>query len=175
MNSISQRSKFTEVFLFRYLFFHIPSKKLKFGRGFVLSKMSCEDTYFAMCPNGWINSTGISYFTFCTTLCVVRCQSKNAAFKKHSLSFTGDMRHNHKAARKQQNNLPIQSKSIIIGTVGAMGVGIGKDQWESKYSETIPGRRCDKFFLRTWDSSHLHGDVYCLNQWNSTSRSFNII
>lgn len=93
----------------------------------------------------------ISYFTFSTTLGMVRCQSKNAAFKKHSLFFTGDMRHIHKTARKQ-NNLPFQSKSIIIGTIGAMGIGIGKDQnikWESKYSEKILGRRFDKLFLRT--------------------------
>lgn len=114
MNSISQRSKFTEVLLFRYLFFHIPSKKLKFARGFVLSKCHVRIQTLLCVQMDESISTGIS-FTFCTTLCVVRCQSKNAAFKKHSLSFTGDMRHNHKAARKQQNNLPIQSKSIIIG------------------------------------------------------------
>ena len=88
----------------------------------------------------------------CTTLGMVGCQSKKAAFKKHSLSFTGDMRHTHKTARKQQNNLPIQSKSIIIGRIGAMGVGIGKDQWESKYSEKILGRRFDKFFFK--DTRH---------------------
>ena len=92
----------------------------------------------------------ISYFTFGTILGMVRCQSKNAAFKKHSLFFAGDMRHVHKTARKQQNSLPFQSKSIIIGTVGAMGIGIGKDQnikWESKYSEKIPGRRFDEPFF----------------------------
>lgn len=47
--SNSQKSKLIKVLLFRCLFFHIPSKKLKFGRGFVLSKISCEDIDFAMC------------------------------------------------------------------------------------------------------------------------------
>lgn len=43
--SISQKSKLIEVSLFRYIFFHIPLKKLKFGRGSELSKISCEGFY----------------------------------------------------------------------------------------------------------------------------------
>lgn len=73
---------------------------------------------------------------------MVRCQSKNAICRKHSLSFTGDVRHTHKTTEnRKKKTLSIQSKGIIIGRVSAMGVEIGKNQWESKYSEKILGRR----------------------------------